>query len=61
VVFRAEAFNFPNHPNWGGPDTNPNNVVLDANGKVDPVRSAFGKITGKGSERELQFSIRYQF
>lgn len=61
VVFRAEAFNFPNHPNWNNPDTNPNNVVLDANGKVDPVRSAFGKINGKGSNRELQFSLRYQF
>ena len=61
ITFRAEAFNWLNHPDWGGPDTNPNNIVLDANGKVDPVRSSFGKITGKGGNRELQFALRYQF
>lgn len=61
VIFRAEAFNWLNHPNWGGPDTNPNNIVLDANGKVDLVRSSFGKITGKGGDRQVQFSLRYQF
>ena len=61
IIFRAEAFNWLNHPDWGGPDTNPNNIVLDAAGKVDRVRSTFGKITGKGGNRELQFSLRYQF
>jgi hypothetical protein len=61
IIFRAEAFNWLNHPDWGGPDTNPNNITLDASGKVDLVRSSFGKITGKGGNRELQFSLRYQF
>jgi hypothetical protein len=61
IIFRAEAFNWLNHPDWGGADTNPNNIVLDAAGKVDRVRSTFGKITGKGGNRELQFSLRYQF
>ena len=61
VVFRLEAFNWPNHPNWGGPDTNPNNIVIGTDGKVDLTRSSFGKITGKGGDRQLQLSLRYQF
>ncbi|MCI0392173.1 MAG: Plug and carboxypeptidase regulatory-like domain-containing protein [Acidobacteria bacterium] len=60
-TFRLEAFNWLNHPDWSGPDTNPNNVVLDSSGKVDPARSTFGKISGKGGNRELQFALRYQF
>ena len=60
-TFRAEAFNWLNHPDWSGPDTNPNNVVLDSTGKVDPARSTFGKVSGKGGNRELQFALRYQF
>lgn len=61
ITFRAEAFNWLNHPDWNGANTSPNNIILDANGKVDPVRTTFGKITGKGGQRELQFAIRYQF
>lgn len=61
ITFRAEAFNWLNHPNWGNPDTNPNNIVVGTDGKVDLVRSTFGKITGKGGNRELQFALRYQF
>jgi hypothetical protein len=66
ITFRFEAFNWLNHPNLGGetggnPNLNPTNVVLDASGKVDPVRSTFGKITTKGGQRELQFALRYQF
>ena len=46
----GEGFNFLNHPNWNGPDTNPNNLT-----------TTFGKITGKGSERELQIALRFSF
>ncbi|MGE0882332.1 MAG: carboxypeptidase regulatory-like domain-containing protein [Blastocatellales bacterium] len=59
-TFRAEAFNWLNHPDWGGADTNPNNVVI-TNGKVDLEKSTFGKVSGKGGNRELQFALRYQF
>jgi hypothetical protein len=48
VQYRCEVYNFPNHPNWSGPDTNPNNAT-------------FGKITSKSSERSLQMSLRYSF
>ncbi|MEZ5356938.1 MAG: carboxypeptidase regulatory-like domain-containing protein [Bryobacteraceae bacterium] len=48
VQFRTEFFNFPNHPNWSGANTNPRS-------------STFGKVTGKGSERNVQLSLRYSF
>jgi hypothetical protein len=48
VLFRAEAFNWINHPNWSGFDSNPRS-------------STFGKVTGKSSERNLQLSLRYSF
>jgi hypothetical protein len=48
IQFRAEAFNWLNHPNWNGPDT-------------DPTKATFGKITNKNSERNLQFALRYSF
>ena len=48
VQFRFEAFNFPNHPNWSGVDTN-------------PTSTSFGMVTGKSSERNIQLSLRYSF
>ena len=52
LVFKAEAFNYTNHPNWDNPD-------------VSPTDSTFGKVTSKGttyaSERQFQFSLRYAF
>jgi hypothetical protein len=52
LIFKAEAFNYLNHPNWDNPDNN-------------PTSRTFGQVTAKGntysSERQLQFSLRYAF
>lgn len=52
VTFRAEAFNFTNHPNLDTPD-------------INPTSSTFGQVTTKGqtyaSDRQMQFSLRYEF
>jgi hypothetical protein len=53
IVFRAEAFNWLNHPNWAG-----------ANGGApnsNPTSSAFGTITTKDSRRQIQLSLKYEF
>ncbi len=52
LVFKAEAFNYLNHPNLDSPDSS-------------PTSGTFGRVTGKGntysSERQFQFSLRYAF
>jgi len=51
--FRAEAYNVFNHPNWGG----------SSGGGVqfNPTSGTFGKVTTKGSERNMQLSLRLYF
>jgi hypothetical protein len=47
--FRAEAYDFINHPNWSGPNLN-------------PTSGQFGEITGKtGLQRTLQLGLRFNF
>ncbi|MCX6592129.1 MAG: carboxypeptidase regulatory-like domain-containing protein [Acidobacteria bacterium] len=53
LQFRADGYNFVNHPNWGGSaggglDRNPNNAT-------------FGRVTAKGGERNMQFGLRFGF
>ena len=49
VQFRAEIFNFPNHPNLGGAETNPTNAN-------------FGRSISKtGDRRDIQLALRYLF
>jgi hypothetical protein len=48
--FRAQAYNFINHPNWAGVNFNPNS-------------SQFGEVTSKttSNPRNLQLSLRFYF
>jgi hypothetical protein len=55
IQFRAEAYNWLNHPNLGQTNGNGNGV------DVNPTSTTFGKVTTKGGERQLQFALRYQF
>ena len=49
VQFRAEFFNFPNHPNLSGPNTDITNVN-------------FGRSTGKSDDRrDVQLALRFLF
>ena len=48
LQLRAEAFNFLNHPNLSGIDSN-------------PLSGNFGRITSKGGQRDIQLSVRFQF
>jgi len=49
VQFRLEAFNFPNHPNWGNPD-------------ISMTSSTFGRINStRTNMREIQVALKYMF
>lgn len=48
VMFRADFFNLPNHPNW--------NTL-----NVNPTQATFGRVTSKRDERTIQMSLRYSF
>jgi hypothetical protein len=62
LQFRFEAFNFPNHPNWGNPNSNLASATF-ASGSLTPAsQGAFGTITGtRTNMRQLQFALKYSF
>ena len=60
VQFRAEIFNFPNHPNLGNAHTN----TLPGSGSMyaDPTNASFGRVTSKMDDRrDIQLSLRFLF
>lgn len=62
LQFRFEAFNFPNHPNWGNPDTNVGQIQRDAAGNITNGGGNFGVIGGtRTNMRNLQFALKYIF
>jgi hypothetical protein len=59
IQFRAEIFNFLNHPNWSNiaGSTTSNGFTT-----VDPTNANFGRVTSKtDARREVQLSLRYIF
>lgn len=61
LQFRFEAFNFPNHPNWGNPSGNVNAGSAIAGQPLAP-NSNFGVITStRTNMRNLQFGLKYIF
>jgi hypothetical protein len=57
VQFRAEFFNFINHPNLGNAHTNGTGDVDYA----DPTNANFGRVTSKTGQRDIQLSLRFLF
>ena len=56
--FRAEAFNVWNHPNWCGSSGCSGTTNIGLN----PTNTGtFGKVLTKGSERNMQLSLRLEF
>jgi Carboxypeptidase regulatory-like domain len=56
--FRAEFFNFPNHPNLGGANTGSLTGGLNY---ADPSNANFGRVTSKTGQRDVQLSVRVLF
>jgi hypothetical protein len=64
LQFRAEAFNWLNHPNWGGANGAPQfGAPPGPQGQPNgnPTSSTFGKVTTKDGRRNLQLSLKYTF
>jgi hypothetical protein len=65
LQFRAEFFNFPNHPNLGGGGNQTGaqqNALAGGLGYADPNNANFGRITTKTDDRrDIQLSLRFLF
>jgi len=62
LQFRFEAFNLPNHPNWGNPGVVLGDNRLDAASKPIPGSGRFAAITStRTAMRQLQFSLKMVF
>jgi Carboxypeptidase regulatory-like domain len=65
LQFRAEFFNFPNHPNLGGTGNQigaQQEALAGGLGYADPNNANFGRITRKTDDRrDIQLSLRFLF
>jgi hypothetical protein len=58
--FRAEFFNFPNHPNLGNAQTG--TLAGSGSAFADPSNANFGRVTSKTNDRrDIQLSLRFSF
>ena len=55
--FRAEFFNFPNHPNWANVQTD----STQGQGWANQSNANFGRVVSKTGERTAQLSLRFLF
>jgi hypothetical protein len=61
VQFRAEIFNFLNHPNFNNVD-GVTTSATGGGGSGNPTSSTFGRVTSKdNSRRDIQLSLRFLF
>lgn len=61
LELRFEAFNALNHTQFTTLNTNLNNIVRNADGSIDPARTAFGKFTAAREARVIQLGARISF
>lgn len=61
LELRFEMFNAFNHTQFTGVDLNLNDIILDANGNPDPLKSSFGKYTSAAESRVIQLGARIRF
>jgi len=60
IQFRAEIFNFPNHPNLGNAQTG--TLSGSGSGFADPTNASFGRVVSKTDDRrDIQLSLRFLF
>ena len=55
MEFRTEMFNAPNHVILGNPSAS------WSNGSSPTPNANFGKITGAGNMRQIQFALKFNF
>ena len=60
MQFRAEIFNFLNHPNLNNAQTG--TLPGSGSGFADPTSASFGRVTSKTDDRrDIQLSLRFLF
>jgi hypothetical protein len=61
LVFRADAYNALNHPNWQTVDTTIRNVANPNIGPPGTAKNPYGSVNSFGNPREMQVSLKLQF